>query len=128
MDFGQGVKSTVMVIPSVEASQTGVNINNIGAIIYLSEKVQDSLFAQLYLMNDPLKKYETIKLVHTEHDMFVGSLKSQGANIGDFIYYQGFRGPIKIWEVKYPENVVEREEFLRTDGKYGEFDDLLFRK
>lgn len=129
IDFKEGVNSTVIVIPAAEVSQTGnVNINNQGAMIYLSEKTQDSLFAQLYLMNDPSNLYPSISLVHSEDDALVASLKAQGANINDLLYYQGFRGPIKIWDIKYPDEIIEREEFLRTSGNYGEFDDLEFTK
>jgi hypothetical protein len=42
------------------------------------------------------------------------------------MYYGGFRGPIKIWEVTYPENIIAKEEFLRLSGEFGEFDTLSF--
>ena len=30
----------------------------------------------------------------------------------DFIYYQGIRGPIRIWEINYPEDIELKEEYL----------------
>jgi len=128
VDFGSGVDATVYLLTSVGQSDTGLGINNMGAMIYLSEKTQDSLFAQLYLMGDPLERYPTIKLAHNEDDSVVENLKSQGATIKDFIYYQGFRGPISIWKIDYPENIIEREEFLRMSGEFAEFDNLEFVK
>ncbi|MBU2612624.1 MAG: hypothetical protein KKB62_02800, partial [Nanoarchaeota archaeon] len=100
-----------------------------GAVIYLSEKTKDTLFSQLYLMDDPNDLYPTIILAHTESDYVVKSLKSQGLNLGEFVYFQGLRGPIKIWEVNYPENVLEREEFLLKldpNENWALLDDLEF--
>lgn len=128
LDFKNGLNITLRVIPSLIQNQNGVKIDNLGSIIYLSPRTKDSAFAKLYLMDDPLKEYPTIKLAYTQSDQVVESLKSQGANFGEFLYYQGFRGPIKIWKVDYPENVLEREEFLRNYGKYGELDNLEFTK
>ena len=80
-------------------------------------------------MDDPSKKYPTLNLAHVEPDPLINSIRSQGVSgIGDFIYYQGFRGPMKIWKVSYPDNIISREEFLRKDGKFGEFDNLTFTK
>ena len=55
-------------------------------------------------------------------------MKEQGVNVGDIVYFGGLRGPLKIFEVNYPDNIIEREEFLRLDGKYAEFDNLTFTK
>ncbi len=127
IQYEEGVNATVVFIPSLEQTSSGTGIDNFGAMLYLSEKTENSLFAQMYLMDDPLDKYPTIKLAHSQDDPVVESLKSQGANLGEFIYYQGFRGPIKIWDVDYPDYILEKEEFLRRQGKYAEFDDLEVR-
>lgn len=124
IDFGSGVNATAMIIPSAQVTGNSISVDNLGALIYLSEKTKDSLFSQLYLMGDPNNKYPTLTLDHSEPDPIVESLKLQGAQIGDFIYYQGFRGPIKIWKVDYPGPIIKRDEFLRTQGNWGEFDNL----
>ena len=80
------------------------------------------------LMMENLSDYNTLKLVHSEHNPFVKQLMAQGAPILDLFYYQGLVGPIKIWEVNYPDDIIAREEFLRTSGKYAEFDNLKFTK
>jgi hypothetical protein len=126
IDFGGGLDAVIMLIPSASSTGQNIQFDDLGAVIYLSPKVSRGLFAQLYLMNDPLKKYPTIKLAHSEPDFLISDLNSQGAGIGDFLYFNGFRGPIKIWKTDYPNNIIAREEFLRTTGGYGEFDNLTF--
>ena len=123
-DFGKGLDAVIKIIPSFD----GTNINQWGAAIYLSPKVSKGLFAQLYLMNDAFDKYKNMSVVHKENDVLIQAIKAQGGSVGDFIYYGGFRGPIKIWEINYPEGTLEREEFLRTNGDWAEFDDLQFKK
>jgi len=51
-----------------------------------------------------------------------------GVEGGGYVYYQGFRGPIKIWKVDYPNNTISHEEFLRNYGEYGELDNLTFTR
>jgi len=127
-DFKKGLEIVLDIIPKVDNSGQGIKLDNFGALAYLSPKVSKSLFAQLYLMDDPLKEYPTIKLAHSEDDLVVAMLKMQGLDT-DFVYYQGFRGPIKIWDVsEIPENILVKEEFLRREGEWAEFDDLEFVK
>ena len=128
LDFKSGLNITIDVIPLISSTGSNYQIDKTGSIIYLSEKTMNSLVGQLYLLNDPFKKYPTVTLAHSEDDAFVSFVNSQGANVKDFVYFNGLRGPIKIWKVDYPENIVTKEEFLRTSGKYGEFDDLKFTK
>ena len=128
MDFEQGLESTLFILPRVTINNNQVQTDNLGTLIYLSPKVSKSLFAQLYLMNDPFNNYPTLKLAHSEQESNLNLLKAQGAIEGDFVYFNGFRGPIKIWKTDYPDNILEREEFLKTSGEYAEFDDLVFVK
>jgi asparagine N-glycosylation enzyme membrane subunit Stt3 len=122
VDFGGGLDAVIKIIPSFD----GRNINQFGAAIYLSPKVSRGLFAQLYLLDDAFGKYGDMKIAHKQDDGLVASIKSQGGVVGDFIYYGGFRGPIKIWDISYPEGTLAREEFLRWSGAWAEFDDLEF--
>jgi hypothetical protein len=126
IDFKSGFEATARIMQKGDISGQQVSLDEFGAAIYLSPKVSRGLFAQLYLMNDPLKKYSTVTLAHSQPDLFVSQLRAQGLSIEDIVYFQGFRGPIKIWKVDYPSNILEREEFLRTSGGYGEFDNLQF--
>lgn len=128
IDFGSGINSTFMIIPYVSQSSTGqLQIDNLGAGNYLSPKVSKGLYAQLYLMQDTNNLYPTITVAHVEDDPVIKQLEAQGANLGEFIYFQGLRSPLKIWKVSYPANVEANLEFMATDGKFAEFDNLSFK-
>ncbi len=80
-------------------------------------------------MNDPFNEYPTIKLKVSEDSQIVGLIKEMGNKMGDFVSYNGnFEGPLKIWEINYPEYIKENPEFMNPDGKYAEFDNLNFTK
>jgi len=123
-DYGSGIDVVLRIIPSFDGS----NINEVGAMIYLSPKVAKGLFAQLYLLDDVSNNYGNIKVAHVEQDYVVGVLKNQGAPIGEFLFFRGLRAPLKIWKVEYPANIVERSEFLGTEGAYAGLDNLDFTK
>jgi len=127
-DFKQGLEATARIMPMLSQNAQGVQIERLGSLIYLSPKTMNSLFAQLYLMDDVFERYETVRLAHSESDPIMAILKSQGLDIEEPVYFQGFRGPIKIWKVDYPQNIIAREEFLRLDGEFAEFDNLEFIK
>lgn len=115
-DFREGINSTIYVYPNIYSSQEGQKFDLEGAIIYLSEKTKDSLVAKLYLMNDPLKEYSELELVYEDY-------------IYPFnFYYQGFRGPIRIWEVNVEkmQSIIPHDEFKNTSGEYGEMDGFKF--
>ncbi len=128
IDFKGGLDAVIRIIPKINQNNQQIQIDNLGVLIYLSPKVSKSLFAQLYLLNDVFGNYKTITLAHSQDDYFISSINSQGANIKDFVYFNGFRGPIKIWKVNYPKNTLAREEFTRISGEYAEFDNLTFTK
>jgi len=128
LDFKNGIGAIFQIIPKISPSEQGVEIDEFGSGIYLSPKVSKSLVAQLYLLDDVFNNYNSLELVHTESSAVVASLKSQGLYLGEFINYQGFQGPMKIWEVKENADIIARDEFLRTSGEYAEFDDLVFVK
>jgi asparagine N-glycosylation enzyme membrane subunit Stt3 len=127
IDFKSGIESTLMIIPKLDLDSSGqVQINPLGAAIYLSPKVSKSLFAKLYLMNDPSNEYPTVTLANSENDYVITTLRQQGMDIGEFIYYGGFRGPLKIWEVEYPAGTETHEEFLElTLNQEGKLDRLF---
>jgi len=126
IDFGGGIEAGIRIIPKVDQISEGINVDQEGALIYLSPKTFKGLIGQLYIFNNALENYDSLTLVKSEQDPIVANLNSVGGNLGDFIYFGGFRGSINIWEVSYPLNIVEREEFLRTSGEYAEFDNLIF--
>jgi len=137
-DFEKGLDSVIKVIPSIKGTQQ-MEIDHFGAVIYLSPKVSKSLFAQLYLLNDAFNNYPTIRLAHSENLLINEIIKLKDPNFEEIFYCppglsyggqicDGFEGPIKIWRVGYPSNIITNEEFLRTSGEYAEFDNLTFTK
>jgi asparagine N-glycosylation enzyme membrane subunit Stt3 len=124
IDFESGLDIVIDVIPAISDNK----LVTFGAAIYLSQKVSDSLFARLYLLDDAFEQYEDLGLVHAEDDPYVEMLKAQGALDGDFVYYNGFRGPIKIWDVSgVSDDVKVVEEFKDgPNGEYGMLDYLEF--
>ncbi|HLC77873.1 MAG TPA: STT3 domain-containing protein [Candidatus Nanoarchaeia archaeon] len=127
LDFKSGVNSIVYILPMVYQSGQGYQKEELGGAIYLSERTAWSLVGQLYLLNDPFDNYTNLKLVHAEPDPAVSYFNSQGANIKDFVLFNGLRGPIKIWEYQDSENILSKDEFLQTSGEYAEFDNLEFK-
>ncbi len=126
-DFGSGVDAVLMIVPRLDQNtQGGASVKPFGAGIYLSPKVQKGLYARLYLMNDPFNQYPTLKITHIESDYVSDYLKMQGMN-AEIVYYNGFRGPIKIWSVDYPPNTETHNElFSRSPpAKFGGLDYLF---
>lgn len=109
-DFEQGLDAGIFIFPSINPSSDGrININEIGALMYFSQRTVHTNLVQLYLFGE---ESEYFNLAHTESSYIIENLRSQGLEIGEFVYYQGFQGPIKIWEVSYPSNVEFKEEYL----------------
>jgi hypothetical protein len=125
IDFKSGINSTFRIVPSlVQNANGGVNMDYLGAGIYLSERVQKGLFARLYLMNDVYNQYPTVKVAHSEDEYIVKALKAQGVNLGEIVYFNGLRMPLKTWKVEYPYNIIANEGFMAESGEYGAADSL----
>ncbi|MFW5890642.1 MAG: STT3 domain-containing protein [bacterium] len=129
IDFGSGINSTIKLIPAAINNAQGLSIKKAGAAIYLSPKVSEGLFAKLYLLDDPFNEYPTINIIKSQLDPVVQSLQQQNAlSLDDeFVFYSGFRGPIKIFSIDYPENIITHEEFFSNNlEEFGELDSLDF--
>jgi hypothetical protein len=113
-NFNSGLDAGIFIVPLATTDSSGrLSMNNIGTLLYLSPRTVHSQLAKLYLFNEP-SNY--IKIAHTETDLFIKYLRSQGATIGEFMYYNGnFMGPIKIWSVNYPTGMKSNPEYLKTD-------------
>jgi len=112
-DFGSGLDAGIFLYPKVESlSGTNAQINPIGALIYLSKRTVHSNIASYYLFD---KQSDYFKLVHTEEDMIVQNMKSQNPELGSFVYYDGLRGPIKIFSINYPTWVKMNETYLSKE-------------
>jgi len=113
VDTGRGVDAGVFIYPRVvQNSAGGGDVEPRGALLYLSSKIVHNNLAKFYLFGE---ENENFKLARSEPDFIVQILNSQGINTGDFVYFNEFRGPIKIWEVKYPANMEVNQFYLETD-------------
>jgi len=112
-DFKSGLDAGIFLFPKINNIQNGrIKINNEGALFYLSGRTIHSQLSKLYLFN---QKSDYFKLAHVENNYFIDSLKSQGVNIGEFVYYNGFQGPIKIWNITYPKDMKINKEYLKIN-------------
>jgi len=113
IDFGSGIDSGIFLFPRLNQEGNNFGIEEDGALLYLTKRTVKSQLARLYLYKENNPNF---KLVHSEDDFVVDSIKSQNpAFDSDFLDYQGFRGPIRIWEIEYPRDIELKEEYLSTD-------------
>ncbi len=127
-DFKKGINVTLDIIPELVSTTGGININPLGAIIYLSPKTRKSLFAQLYLMDNNKDLYKEFKLVEKSPNKIVSILSAQRGNIGDFVYYKGLRGPLKIWKISPDKNIIIFKGFLNKSDAFKTFNNVSFIK
>lgn len=113
IDFGSGVDAGVFVYPRLIQRGGGYGIEKDGALIYLSNKTVKSQLARLYLYKEDNPYF---KLVHSEDNFLVEQIKSQNPGYpSDFVNYNGNTfGPIRIWEIRYPEGMQVKQEYLLT--------------
>ena len=124
IDFGKGIESVVYLIPKID--EKNGKIDETGAIIYLSPRTFNSLMGRLYILGDPFNEYTTLKEANFQDDPAVAYFKQfTGGVMNEFIWYQGIRAPLKIWEVNYPEGTPVYEEFRDRNWTYGDMDDLF---
>lgn len=122
-DFGEGIDAVAYLIPAINDQGA---LDKTGGIIYLSPRTFNSLMGRLYILGDPFNEYPTLKEAHFEDDSVVNQINEMvGSDIGDFVYYQGIRAPLKIWEVNYPEETPVHEEFFNRNFTFGGLDYLF---
>ncbi len=99
------VKACLRIMPAINDQN---QVNPVGNALYLSPRVYRTLFAKLFLLN---QQSEYFKLVYSD--------EAAGAPLA---MYRGHQiGPLKIWEISYPENLTVPEEYYSNevpDEKY----------
>jgi len=119
IDFNKGLGATIYIIPKVYQTGQSIQVDNLGALIYISPRVMRGFLAQKYLLNDPFNNFPHFELIHTEPNLIIDSLNSQGLNLNEFIYFNGIMGPIKIWKINYTGEEKIKQKYLDTDpSKY----------
>ena len=119
-DYGSGINATADIIQKFYVQNQELQLDSMGAMIYISPRVMRGLLGQLYILNDPFGTFSNFKLAHVQDDYILEQIKAQGAaNVGEFSYYQGLRGPIKIWNVTYSgDEKINPDYLLRTQPSY----------
>lgn len=115
-DYKVGINASISLIKKVDNINGQLSVDNIGAGIYLSPKLFRGFLGQAYILNDPFGKFSNFKISHVEPDLWVNQVKQYyGQDLGEFVYYQGLRGPIKIWKVNYSGSEKINPEYLQTE-------------
>jgi hypothetical protein len=114
IDFESGLNATAYPIQSLVAANNGLQIDTIGAAIYLSPRIMKGFLGQVYILDDPLNNFPAFKLEYTQTDYILQQIEGQGVQLDAFVYYQGIRGPIKIWNVTYPNGQNSNPKYLNT--------------
>ncbi|MEM4214989.1 MAG: STT3 domain-containing protein [Candidatus Pacearchaeota archaeon] len=106
LEDDDAINGTLYIVPRL--TQRGMN--NLGAALYLSEKLMRSQMVKLYLLNET----ENFELVHSEDALFIKQLREvYNISVGDFLVINEIVGPIKIFKVNYPENFTIEETKLK---------------
>lgn len=119
ISFDRGIDATLYMFPSLSGNQ----VNERGALMYLSPRVMEGMLAQKYILNDPYNNFPNFKLVHTQSNVISENVKLQIGDVSEFFYYQGIQGPIKIWEIEYTGDEEVQQKYLDRDhSKYLSWD------
>ncbi|MBT3395002.1 hypothetical protein HOA59_02260 [archaeon] len=94
---GDGIGGCFKVIPAIGGNKQ----NALGAGLYLSERGMSALWTDLFLFD---KQTDNFELVYDDSDSMPLAL-----------YNGRLIGPMKIWEIKYPEGIEFKEEYLSID-------------
>ncbi len=100
INFGQsGLKGCLKLIPTIESDNTfNKGLNFFAGSIYISEKARETLWVKLFLLD---KKFDYFREVYNDENMMPLA-----------IYAGRLIGPLKIWEISYPEDIAIKEKYL----------------
>ncbi|MBM3233208.1 hypothetical protein FJZ18_03520 [Candidatus Pacearchaeota archaeon] len=113
-DFGSGIDAGVFFMNNLQPNGERIGLEKDGALLYLSSKTVRSQLARLYLYKEDNLYF---KLVHTQDSPIVEQIRPQavGTDIGDIVFYQGVQGPIRIWEINYPDDIQTNSTYLQKN-------------
>ncbi len=94
-----GLKGCVQIIPRLYGDG---RIDYVANALYVSRRVSNTLFAQLYLFG---QTWEGFKLAYSDEDQLPIAIYPQG----------NFFGPMKIWEMEYPKGIEEKEMYKTNE-------------
>ncbi|OIO40646.1 hypothetical protein AUJ10_02260 [Candidatus Pacearchaeota archaeon CG1_02_31_27] len=104
--FDGGMNACLYIVPRIDQTQ----FSGKGAALFLSERAMRALWVKLYFFDEG----ENFKGVHTERDPFIEQIESSNnITIGDIAIILGeVRGPLKIWQISYPDGIEIKPEYL----------------
>ena len=100
-----GLKGCLMIIDYADKNGKDKNIKS---GIYISPKSRETLFTKLYLFE---KEIEGFNLIYTS--------KEYNPEITFYRPTINLLGPIRIWEINYPENIKTKSEYLLKEDPTG---------
>lgn len=95
----ENLEGCIRVIPTIEANG---QMNPLGAALYLSPEVYKGLFAKIFLLNH---EYPHIKLAYSDENTGMPLAIYQGRLIG----------PLKIWNITYPDSLYVPPEYYKNE-------------
>ncbi|MFH0876149.1 MAG: STT3 domain-containing protein [archaeon] len=95
----EGYPGCFRIMPSIDGAN---QVNNLGAGLLLSPKVRRTVFTKLFLYDQPSEYFTK---VYTDENTGMPLALYQGRLIG----------PLKIWEISYPDNLTIPEEYYGTE-------------
>ncbi len=101
----KGLKGCFRIIPIINSNN---QLNPIGMGLYLSKKVRNTLFTQMFLFD---KEWEGFTKVYDD--------STKGFQL---VFYEPtgrLVGPLKIWKINYPEHIKIKPEYLSTEYPEG---------
>jgi len=112
LDFETGIDAAVYPIQSMVSAGGGYQVEQEGAVIYLSPRVLRGFLGQVYILDDPFNNFPAFEVAYKQNDFILQQFESQGVELNDFVYYQGIKGPITIWDINYPAEQQANSEYL----------------
>jgi len=101
-----GLKGCIVLIPTIDDGNVfNKNVDFPAAALYVSERARRALWVQLYLLD---KQTDNFKEVYNDKASVPLALL-RGRTIG----------PLKIWEINYPDDIQTNEEYLSIDYPVG---------
>jgi asparagine N-glycosylation enzyme membrane subunit Stt3 len=102
-----GIDGCFYTVPSISENK----LSKMGAGLWLSNKLMNSLMVKLYILNET----ENFELVHSENDPIINEINSKySLNLPGLLIYSnaGLIGPLNIWKINYPNNIQENPDYL----------------
>src|SRR3989344_4605065 len=100
-----GLKGCLMIVDYADEKGKDPNIKS---GIYISPKSRNTLFTELYLFENEVEDFNLIY-----------SSPEYNKQITFYVPQSLFLGPIKIWEITYPENIKPNEQYLLKEDPTG---------